>query len=194
MPRPRNCCDRRVTSNRDSSQPSLRLATIYEGRAEYDRAIAEYRRVLEADADNVVAMNNLAFALAVRKGELAESLDLAKARLHARPGLPTIADTVAWIHYLRGEAATAKPLIERACRGGRRQRGNPAARRIHPRGRGRDSQGPHRTRQGARARPCARRTRGRQGAPGEDPRRHESGIWNLGSGIQGRLVNGESGI
>lgn len=95
---------------------SLQLATTYESRAEYDRAIAEYRRILKADANHVIALNNLAFSLAVRKNELDEALEHAK-NAFSGSQVPTIADTLGWIHYLRGDHAAARPLLERAVAG-----------------------------------------------------------------------------
>jgi Flp pilus assembly protein TadD len=43
---------------------------LYETAGEYDKAMEGYRKVLQAVPDNAVALNNLAYALAVRKNNV----------------------------------------------------------------------------------------------------------------------------
>lgn len=95
---------------------SLQLASLYEERENYDGAIAEYRRIISVSPRNAVALNNLAYALAVRKQQAAEALPLALLA-YQQSQAPTIADTVAWIHHLLGDSRSALPLIERAVAG-----------------------------------------------------------------------------
>jgi Tfp pilus assembly protein PilF len=95
---------------------SLQLASLYEEREHYDGAIAEYRRIISVSPRNTIALNNLAYALAVRKQQAAEALPLALLAYQQSQN-PTIADTVAWIHHLLGDNRSALPLIERAAAG-----------------------------------------------------------------------------
>ena len=92
------------------------LAAFAEARGDFDEAVARYRALIAADANNVVAHNNLAYLLAERKKQLAEALPLAERAFRLAP-LPFIADTLGWIHYLRGDFASAKPLLDRAIAG-----------------------------------------------------------------------------
>jgi len=62
---------------------------------------------------DVLALNNLAYALAVRQHELDEALDIAR-RAAAVSNLPAVVDTLGWIHYLRGDHTAARPLLEQA--------------------------------------------------------------------------------
>ena len=57
----------------------LLLATEYERLKDYDRAIERYRSVLaNENPNNIIALNNLAYALAVHKGEPLEALGYAE--------------------------------------------------------------------------------------------------------------------
>jgi uncharacterized protein (TIGR03790 family) len=94
-------------------QASLELAMLYEKRPDYDSAIAEYRRVVAGDPRNVVALNNLAYALAVRKDAPKEALPFAE-QAFSVARQPFVADTLGWIHFLLGNHKAAAPLIEQA--------------------------------------------------------------------------------
>lgn len=94
----------------------LLLASKYEHSGQYDAAIARYRKVLELDPNSAVALNNLAYALAVRKGELRESLSLAERARTLAPGSGVIADTLGWIHFMSGNATRALALLVEAVR------------------------------------------------------------------------------
>jgi uncharacterized protein (TIGR03790 family) len=89
------------------------LASTYEARGEYDKAMDRYRRILAVDSQNTVALNNLAFALAVRKQAPKDALPLAQRAFNLAP-TAMVADTLGWIHHLLGDDRTALPLLERA--------------------------------------------------------------------------------
>jgi uncharacterized protein (TIGR03790 family) len=91
----------------------LQLAMVYDGEGAYDQAIARYRLVLDRDPQNVIAMNNLAYALAVQKKQPAEALPLAE-RAYRISRLAVVADTLGWIHHLLGRNDLAAPLLEQA--------------------------------------------------------------------------------
>ncbi len=92
----------------------LALAGIYEGAGDYDRAIARYREVLETAPLDVRSLNNLAYALAVRKGAAAEALPFAEKAYAASKGFPSVADTLGWVHYLLGHHGEAEKYLTEA--------------------------------------------------------------------------------
>jgi uncharacterized protein (TIGR03790 family) len=94
----------------------LQLSTFYEGRKEYDKAIALYRKLLASAPNNAVIMNNLAYALASHKKELVEAKELAEKALLLQRN-PLIADTLGWIYHLSGDTRRALPLLEYAAAG-----------------------------------------------------------------------------
>ena len=89
----------------------MQLALMHEEAGEFDLAIARYRQVIETKADNVLALNNLAYALAVRRNALQEALPLARKAVALAPGNPGVVDTLAWIEHLLGNHKEAARLI-----------------------------------------------------------------------------------
>jgi tetratricopeptide (TPR) repeat protein len=95
----------------------LRLAQSYEETKEYDKAIDRYRKIVAVNPSEPISLNNLAYALAVRKGQAAEALGYAERADTLTRGNPTIARTLAWIQHLLGrdrEAARLLPGIVKA--------------------------------------------------------------------------------
>jgi uncharacterized protein (TIGR03790 family) len=97
-------------------EPNLLLASLYEANQEYDKAIGRYRRLQALVPDNAMVLNNLAYALAVRKNNVQEALPLAEKAYSLAKGTPNIADTLGWIYYLAGQNDKAVKLLEEATR------------------------------------------------------------------------------
>lgn len=95
---------------------NMRLALFYEEASQFDKAIAAYRRVVASEPTNVVALNNLAFALATRANAPAEALPFAQ-RASRLSIAPTITDTLGWVQHLLGDDKGAAPVLERALAG-----------------------------------------------------------------------------
>ncbi len=96
--------------------PELQLALLYEQAARFDAAAERYRRVLALAPDNVAALNNLAYLLAVHRKLPAEGLPLAKKAHAAAPSSASVTDTLAWIEHLVGHDNIAGPLLAVAVR------------------------------------------------------------------------------
>jgi uncharacterized protein (TIGR03790 family) len=94
----------------------IQLAQAAEVAGNVDEAIVRYRAVLSHDRDHVVALNNLAYLLADRKGEAAEALPLAERAYRLAGQSAAVADTLGWIHYRLGNPAAALPYLDRAAR------------------------------------------------------------------------------
>ena len=92
--------------------PMVLSAALHEALGRRDDAIDTYKRILEIDANHVVALNNLAYALAVHRKAPAEGLPFARRAAAAAPGSATVLDTLAWIQHLLGDHASAAKLME----------------------------------------------------------------------------------
>jgi uncharacterized protein (TIGR03790 family) len=90
------------------------LAGMYELAKEYSKAEERYRLVLHMIPENPVALNNLAYVLAVRQGKPAEALPLAEKAYAVSKGSPSMADTLGWTHHLMGDNAKAKQYLVEA--------------------------------------------------------------------------------
>ena len=94
----------------------LLLATAYEQQRDYDKAIARYRKILETQPNDAVALNNLAYTLAVHKGQPAEAIGDAERAFTLSKGNPTVADTLAWVQHLLGRDREAAALLAGAAK------------------------------------------------------------------------------
>jgi len=91
----------------------VRLAALYEERGAYDQAIARYRLMVAAKPGDVLALNNLAYDLAVHANNPKEALVFARRAFGIGP-TPVVADTLGWVEHLVGDDSNAQPLLEGA--------------------------------------------------------------------------------
>ena len=80
--------------------------------ANWDAAIAQFRAVLAVDSSNLVALNNLAFSLAVKNPD--EALPLAQQAAEIAPESAPVADTLGWVYYRKGIYRTAVQYLKTA--------------------------------------------------------------------------------
>ena len=95
----------------------LQLATLYESEGDFDLAQPLYELVLKLRPENVIALNNLAYGMAVYGNAPEKARPLAAKAVGLAPREPTIADTLAWIEHLLGNNAAAVKLIAAAAKG-----------------------------------------------------------------------------
>lgn len=93
------------------------LADAYDHADRVPEAEAAYRRALRLAGPSAlpVALNNLGYMLATRKRKLDEALTLIRAADRRAPDRGFIVDSLAWVHYQRGEYKEAEQAIARAC-------------------------------------------------------------------------------
>lgn len=75
-------------------------------------ATGQYRRILDVESDNVIALNNLAWVL--RETAPEEALDFARRAAKLEPGNVAVLDTLAMVEYLNGNLELASRNIRRA--------------------------------------------------------------------------------
>jgi uncharacterized protein (TIGR03790 family) len=92
----------------------LLLASLYESDHQYDKAIERYRHILKLAPNSAVPLNNLAYALAVRKNAVAEAIPYAEKAYNLAKGNPNVADTLGWIYHLNGENDKALKILKEA--------------------------------------------------------------------------------
>jgi tetratricopeptide (TPR) repeat protein len=95
----------------------LLLGTIYDGAGDYAKAEERYRAALANEPRSVIALNNLAYLLAVRLKRPGDALPFAEKAYTLAPGNGNIADTLAWVHHLLGNKERAGRYIGDALRG-----------------------------------------------------------------------------
>jgi Flp pilus assembly protein TadD len=94
---------------------AIKLASLYDGNSNADKARALYEQLLADRPDLSVVKNNLAMMLV--RGEPSQT-DLDKAfeltKGFALSENPIFIDTLGWVHYMRGENKEALTLLQRA--------------------------------------------------------------------------------
>jgi uncharacterized protein (TIGR03790 family) len=93
------------------------LAELYEKDGQFEKAVDRYRRVLVNSPNDVIALNNLAFCLAVRMNKPKEGLPQAQRAYTLSNGAPLIADTYGWLLHLTGDHAQALGILQFAAGG-----------------------------------------------------------------------------
>jgi uncharacterized protein (TIGR03790 family) len=94
--------------------PQLQLAQLYELEGDYDKAIGRYRRLQQLMPEDPIVLNNLAYALAVKKNSIQEALPLAEKAYELAKSSASISDTLGWIYHLAGQDGKAAKLIGEA--------------------------------------------------------------------------------
>jgi tetratricopeptide (TPR) repeat protein len=90
------------------------LGHVDEIRGDKSAAIAQYRKVLEIDAENALALNNLAYLLADYANQPDAALPYAQKAVELSPDAPDYCDTLGWIFYRKTLYPQAVQYLERA--------------------------------------------------------------------------------
>ncbi len=91
-------------------------ARLEEHAGDPDAAVTIMRRVLDRDADNVLALNYIGMSYADRGVRLDASERMLRRALELVPDDGTVLDSYGWLLYQRGDLAAAADLLERADR------------------------------------------------------------------------------
>ena len=94
----------------------LQLASEYELAKEHDLALERYRALIALNPKDAIALNNLAYGLAVHKQQAGEALPHAERAYALAPNSPAVVDTLGWIQHLQGRHAEASTLLAQAVR------------------------------------------------------------------------------
>lgn len=95
----------------------LQLAMLYELEDKFIQARPRYEEILKVQPRNLIALNNLAYGLAVHLNLPEQAKPLAEKAVSISPRSPTVIDTLAWVEYLSGGYTRAAELIAQAVEG-----------------------------------------------------------------------------
>jgi uncharacterized protein (TIGR03790 family) len=95
----------------DFVEAQLQLALVFDRLKDRESAATRYREVLRLNSRSIVALNNLAYDLAVNQGDTKQALSLARRAYALAPGNLMVVDTLAWVEHLAGNSAEAARLL-----------------------------------------------------------------------------------
>jgi tetratricopeptide (TPR) repeat protein len=97
----------------NSTTIMIRLASLLQTLDRPQEAVAIYKRILEQQPDNIVAINNLAWILCEKQNNYSESLKLAKSGLEISPDYTDLIDTHGMALYRLGRLDLAAKDFEK---------------------------------------------------------------------------------
>ena len=90
----------------------MTLALVYDRMKDYPKERDAYEKALAINPNSVLALNNLAYLYAERLSDLAKAYDLARKARGLQGDDATIADTLGWVLYKRGDYQQALSILQ----------------------------------------------------------------------------------
>ena len=95
-------------------EPLYFRGICYERTKQWDKAVADFKKVLENDPDNADALNYLGYTWVDRNENLNEAFEMIRKAVKLEPRSGAIVDSLGWAHYKLGQYGDAKEHLERA--------------------------------------------------------------------------------
>jgi len=105
-----------VARNTNDLASWLKIAELQTAVSNYPAARQAYEQALKVSPSYVPTLNNLAWLLAVRFGDLKRAYELGSKAHDLRPEDPYTSDTFGWVLYLMGDYPRALALIEESAK------------------------------------------------------------------------------
>jgi tetratricopeptide (TPR) repeat protein len=104
----------RLVRESDNAIANLLLGYLDDSSGHAEEAVAHYQRVVESDPSNVVALNNLAFALANHSNQIDDAIRYAERAGQIAPVSAAVQDTIGWAYFRKGIYRTSASYLEKA--------------------------------------------------------------------------------
>jgi tetratricopeptide (TPR) repeat protein len=108
-----------AVASRDSHDPGvlMLIGSLHSQARSYVQARMAYERALAINPDYAPALNNLAYLLGEHFDQVDRAYELASRARTLQPDDPSIADTLGWIHFKRGDYQEALGLFKESAAG-----------------------------------------------------------------------------
>jgi tetratricopeptide (TPR) repeat protein len=103
-----------LSKNPDNGSALMTLALIYERMQDYQKARDAYEKLLSINPDFVPALNNLAYLYIERLNDLNKAYDLARKAYDLQGQDASVADTLGWVLYKRGDYQQALATLQQS--------------------------------------------------------------------------------
>jgi len=87
---------------------------MFERQKDFDKAEAEFRKVLAQDPDNASALNYLGYMFADRNIRLDEAYEMIKKAVDLDPGNAAYLDSLGWVYFRQGKLHEAELALKQA--------------------------------------------------------------------------------
>jgi tetratricopeptide (TPR) repeat protein len=103
-----------ATKKEDQTMILFDRAMMADRARRYDEAESDFRKVLEAEPNNALTLNNFGFMLADRGVKLDEALAMIRKAVELEPTNYAYLDSLGWTYYRMGQYAQAEDNLQRA--------------------------------------------------------------------------------
>ncbi|MBL8913219.1 MAG: tetratricopeptide repeat protein, partial [Archangium sp.] len=103
-----------VARNPGDDSMVFALATLYEKKGEWQKAVDKLKPVVERHPDNAQALNFMGYTIATNGGDLDEAEKLVKRALDEKPESPAFLDSLGWIQFKKNKLDDAAESLEKA--------------------------------------------------------------------------------
>jgi len=90
------------------------LAYIAWEQSEIEKCVGYYKKALEADPENITALNGMGYVLACQEKDLSKALSYCKKALDKDPQSAACLDSVGWVYYKLGLKSDAEKYLRQA--------------------------------------------------------------------------------
>jgi len=106
--------DQLTSTDSEKEQVYYMRGVSLERQKKYEQSEAAFRKVLEMNPKNALALNYLGYTLADRNVRLEEAYDLIKRAVDLDPDNGAYLDSLGWVYFRQGKLDDARGLLERA--------------------------------------------------------------------------------
>ena len=92
----------------------IQLGMLLDAKGDYQRALQCYESVLQLNPNSLVALNNIAYLLSERLGQVDRALDFARRVRNLAPQDPYAGDTFGWIMWKKGQYVEALAALQQS--------------------------------------------------------------------------------
>lgn len=97
-----------------NSEPLYFRGICYERLKQWDKAVADFKKVLSVDPENAEVLNYLGYTWVDRNENLTEAFEMIRKAVDLNPKSGAIVDSLGWAHYKLGEYEKARLQLEKA--------------------------------------------------------------------------------
>lgn len=109
-----DAAEKQATKKDDQTMVTFQRAMMADRARHYDEAETEFRKVLAADPNNALTLNNFGFMLADRGVKLDEALQMIRKAVKLEPTNYAYLDSLGWVYFRMGQYPQAEDNLQRA--------------------------------------------------------------------------------